>query len=92
MQVKPVRDTVLHALHLWRNLVASDTPACSDTGSSLKGVEINALSICLIKPHKLNQGACPITYANHICYCLHERINQFLPSLAVYTLLTSTSL
>ncbi|KAL8135383.1 TORTIFOLIA1-like protein 2 isoform X3 [Apium graveolens] len=36
MQVKPVRDTVLHALHLWRSLVGSDTPACSDTGSSLK--------------------------------------------------------
>ncbi|KAL8135380.1 hypothetical protein AgCh_010140 [Apium graveolens] len=35
-KVKPVRDTVLHALHLWRSLVGSDTPACSDTGSSLK--------------------------------------------------------
>lgn len=43
VQVKPVRDTVLHALHLWRSLIGADTPACSDTGSSLKGVVTDTL-------------------------------------------------
>ncbi|KAL2534447.1 ARM repeat superfamily protein [Abeliophyllum distichum] len=35
-KVKPVRDTALQALHLWRNLPGSDTPEPSEAGSSVK--------------------------------------------------------
>ncbi|XAR47967.1 hypothetical protein NMG60_11030622 [Bertholletia excelsa] len=35
-KVKPVRDTVLHALHLWRSLPGPDETELSETGSSIK--------------------------------------------------------
>ncbi|XP_028077211.1 TORTIFOLIA1-like protein 2 isoform X2 [Camellia sinensis] len=35
-KVKPVRDTVLQALHLWRRLPGPDTPEPSEAGSSIK--------------------------------------------------------
>ncbi|KAH7856215.1 hypothetical protein Vadar_034030 [Vaccinium darrowii] len=35
-KVKPVRDTVPHALHLWRSLPGPDPPELSETGSSVK--------------------------------------------------------
>ncbi|KAF7143623.1 hypothetical protein RHSIM_Rhsim05G0215300 [Rhododendron simsii] len=35
-KVKPVRDTVPHALHLWRSLPGPDPPEPSETGSSIK--------------------------------------------------------
>ncbi|PSS20731.1 Microtubule-associated protein [Actinidia chinensis var. chinensis] len=37
-KVKPVRDTVLQALHLWRSLPGHDPPEPSEAGSSIKGV------------------------------------------------------
>ncbi|KAI3715223.1 hypothetical protein L6452_22195 [Arctium lappa] len=36
-KVKPVRDTVLHALQLWRNLLGTDASELSEAGSSIKG-------------------------------------------------------
>ncbi|KAF2290131.1 hypothetical protein GH714_003302 [Hevea brasiliensis] len=35
-KVKPVRDTVLHALQYWKSLPGPDTPESSETGSSIK--------------------------------------------------------
>ncbi|KDP27742.1 hypothetical protein JCGZ_19771 [Jatropha curcas] len=35
-KVKPVRDTVLHALQYWKRLPGADTPEHSETGSSIK--------------------------------------------------------
>lgn len=35
--MKPVRDTVQHALQYWKSLPGSDTPEPSETGSSIKG-------------------------------------------------------
>ncbi|CAA3021842.1 microtubule-associated TORTIFOLIA1 [Olea europaea subsp. europaea] len=35
-KVKPVRDTALQALHLWKNLLGSATPEPSEAGSSVK--------------------------------------------------------
>uniref|UniRef100_A0A5B7AJZ7 Putative microtubule-associated protein TORTIFOLIA1 n=1 Tax=Davidia involucrata TaxID=16924 RepID=A0A5B7AJZ7_DAVIN len=35
-KVKPVRDSVLQALHLWRSLPGPDTPEPSEAGSSIK--------------------------------------------------------
>ncbi|XP_027065841.1 TORTIFOLIA1-like protein 2 [Coffea arabica] len=35
-KVKPVRDTALQALQIWRNLPGSDTPEPSEAGSSVK--------------------------------------------------------
>lgn len=35
-KVKPVRDTVLHALQYWRSLPGPDTPEPSEAGSSIK--------------------------------------------------------
>ncbi|KAA8535880.1 hypothetical protein F0562_030883 [Nyssa sinensis] len=35
-KVKPVRDTVLQALHLWRSHPGPDTPEASEAGSSIK--------------------------------------------------------
>lgn len=37
-KVKPVRDTVLQALHLWRSIIGPDTPEPSETGSSIKEI------------------------------------------------------
>ncbi|EEF34566.1 Microtubule-associated protein TORTIFOLIA1, putative [Ricinus communis] len=37
-KVKPVRDTVLHALQYWKSLPGSDTPEPSETGSSIKEI------------------------------------------------------
>ena len=37
-KVKPVRDTVLHALQCWKTLPGSHTPQPSETGSSIKGL------------------------------------------------------
>ncbi|CAK9165939.1 unnamed protein product [Ilex paraguariensis] len=37
-KVKPVRDTALQALHLWRSLPGPDTPEPSEAGSSIKGL------------------------------------------------------
>ncbi|GFY80551.1 ARM repeat superfamily protein [Actinidia rufa] len=45
-KVKPVRDTVLQALHLWRSLPGHDTPEPSEAGSSIKGL----LDHCTIPP------------------------------------------
>lgn len=36
-KVKPVRDTVLHALQLWRSLLGTDASQLSEAGSSIKG-------------------------------------------------------
>ncbi|KAL2926132.1 TORTIFOLIA1-like protein 2 [Bienertia sinuspersici] len=36
-KVKPVRDTVLHALHCWKSIERQDVPEPSDTVSSIKG-------------------------------------------------------
>lgn len=36
--MKPVRDTVLHALQYWRSLPGPDTPEPSEAGSSIKGL------------------------------------------------------
>ncbi|KAL6575289.1 hypothetical protein OROMI_012574 [Orobanche minor] len=36
-KVKPVRDTALQALHLWRNLPGTNSPEPSEAGSSVKG-------------------------------------------------------
>ncbi|KAL2898882.1 TORTIFOLIA1-like protein 2 [Bienertia sinuspersici] len=36
-KVKPVRDTVLHALHCWKSIERHDVPEPSDTVSSIKG-------------------------------------------------------
>ncbi|XP_024963647.1 TORTIFOLIA1-like protein 2 [Cynara cardunculus var. scolymus] len=36
-KVKPVRDTVLHALQLWRSLVGTEASELSEAGSSIKG-------------------------------------------------------
>ncbi|XP_050216436.1 TORTIFOLIA1-like protein 2 [Mercurialis annua] len=35
-KVKPVRDTVLHAIQYWKSLPGPDTPEPSETGSSIK--------------------------------------------------------
>ncbi|KAJ8753256.1 hypothetical protein K2173_017874 [Erythroxylum novogranatense] len=35
-KVKPVRDTVLHALRCWKSLLGPDTPEPSEAGSSMK--------------------------------------------------------
>ncbi|KAK3005793.1 hypothetical protein RJ639_017599 [Escallonia herrerae] len=39
-KVKPARDTVLQALHLWKSLPGPDTPEPSEAGSSIKGMEL----------------------------------------------------
>ena len=38
MQVKPVRETVLQALHCWRSIERKNVPECSDTMSTIKGM------------------------------------------------------
>ncbi|KAL0410334.1 UNVERIFIED_CONTAM: TORTIFOLIA1-like protein 2 [Sesamum latifolium] len=44
-KVKPVRDVALQALQLWKNLPGPGTPEPSETGSSVKGILINACSV-----------------------------------------------
>ncbi|KAF7146930.1 hypothetical protein RHSIM_Rhsim03G0270400 [Rhododendron simsii] len=44
-KVKPVRDTVPHALHLWRSLPGPDPPEPSETGSSIKGLVAGPLFV-----------------------------------------------
>lgn len=36
--MKPVRETVLHALQYWRIIPGPDTPDPSEAGSSVKGL------------------------------------------------------
>lgn len=45
IQVKPVRDAVLHALQYWRSLPGPDTPEPSEAGSSIKGMVSSSIIV-----------------------------------------------
>lgn len=43
VQVKPVRDSALQALHMWKRLPGHGTSEPSEAGSSIKGMLVSAL-------------------------------------------------
>ena len=53
MQVKPVRETILQALHCWRSIERKNVPEPSDMVSAIKGLDVKAVS-CRIMDVPLN--------------------------------------